>query len=455
MGPSFLGELNKRFRVRRLLGTGGMSIVLDAHDERLGRDVAVKLVRCGPGAEGRARRLLREARVVSGLRSRHVVRVLDCGWLDAHSPFIVMELLNGRDLESVLRSEGPMSFGRALRCMIAACEALVEAHAAGIIHRDLKPSNLFAVQEAGAEEIVKVLDFGLAKALDGVGASTNLTRTQLLGTPRYMAPEQIACKGKLDERVDVWSAAITLHELITGRIPFDGNTREELWQSILTSPPRRLRSDCPDAPLALETLLLWSLQKRQRDRVPNMTRFRDELERILAHAPVDHGLPAGASRTRKAVESTPTPSSITATYVPVPERERVRSPTTISLGSILRSRSAWLALATGALIGFQGSASLSAAAPQADVADAALPADEMSSSFAASQAVTVLDHRATSDVPPFPAAQSKAPAARERAHVETRGARTKAAALPPSAEATPPPPSAAPADLHRALSTRR
>jgi serine/threonine protein kinase len=279
----FLGELSERFKVRRLLGAGGMNIVLEAEDAVLGRPVAVKLVRCGHGAEARARRLLREAKTVSRLRSEHVARVLDVGWLDPSSPFIVVELLVGSDLAALLRVEGVMPPRRALRCMLRACEALIEAHAMGVIHRDLKPSNLFAVDRPDFDDWIKVLDFGLAKELDVDNETASLTRgATLLGTPRYMAPEQFIPEAEPNQRTDVWGAAITLYELLTGRLPFDGRGTAELAQNILSAPPRRLRQDLPHAPVELELLLLRSLEKSPEQRLSSMMQFAAELMRLLS-----------------------------------------------------------------------------------------------------------------------------------------------------------------------------
>jgi serine/threonine protein kinase len=280
----FLGDLNKRFRVRRLLGSGGMSIVLEAHDEKLSRDVAIKLVRCGVGADARARRLLREAKAVSKLRSKHIASVLDWGWLDEEAPFIVMELLNGHDLGTILRSEGPLSLRRALGCAIAACEALTEAHAAGIVHRDVKPSNLFLV-EPDPQELLKVLDFGLAKEFRSDAGSISVTLgAHRLGTPRYMAPEQLTGSAELDQRVDVWAMAVTLYELLTGRVPFEGKGKNDFWHSILYESPRRLRDDREHAPADLEALILAALEKDPRARLPDLARFREALERVCANA---------------------------------------------------------------------------------------------------------------------------------------------------------------------------
>jgi serine/threonine protein kinase len=297
----FLGELSERFKVRRLLGAGGMNIVLEAEDAVLGRPVAVKLVRCGHGAEARARRLLREAKTVSRLRSEHVARVLDIGWLEPSSPFIVVELLVGLDLAALLRAEGVMSPRRALRCMLRACEALIEAHAVDVIHRDLKPSNLFAVDRPGFDDWIKVLDFGLAKELDVSNETASLTGgATLLGTPRYMAPEQFIPEAELDQRTDVWGAAITLYELLTGRLPFDGRGTAEIVQNILSAPPRRLRQDLPHAPAELELLLLRCIEKSPEQRLSSMTQFAAALTRLLSvvseHASRAPGRPADLGR---------------------------------------------------------------------------------------------------------------------------------------------------------------
>jgi serine/threonine protein kinase len=339
----FLGELNKRFRVRRLLGSGGMSIVLEAHDEKLDREVAIKLIRVGSGADARARRLLREAKAVSRLRSRHVASVLDWGWLDAQAPFIVMELLNGRDLGTVLRTDGPLPLGRALRCMVAACDALVEAHSAGIIHRDVKPSNLFVVAEQSADELVKVLDFGLAKDLHADGGSMSLTLgAHLLGTPRYMAPEQLTHNATLDQRVDVWAAAVTLYELVTGRAPFEGKTKGELWHSILNEPARRLTQDLERAPAKLEALLLSGLEKNPAARLSDLRRFSEILQGLLRDLPSAELAEPGKPVERASAESSAT---LTPSSVVLPSRPGKRRHAWLHLSKATKTRRSRLVLA--------------------------------------------------------------------------------------------------------------
>jgi serine/threonine-protein kinase len=303
-----LGDLSRRFDVQRLLGTGGMSIVLAAQDRFLQRRVAVKLLRCSQDAGIRSRRMLREAAVVSRLRSPHVARVLDVGWLDSRSPFIVMELLEGRDLARVVREDGPLPVSRALRCIVGACDALVEAHASGVIHRDLKPSNLFAADAGDVVPFVKVLDFGLAKQLRVEHETTKLTRgTPLMGTPRYMAPEQMA-GADADERTDVWAVGVTLYELVTGRAPFDGRHTLELMENVVSRPARSLTGDLAGAPRALEVLLAWCLEKSRDDRLPSMLRLLQELNRVVAGADSETG-PLRRPVHRGADECRPTTST--------------------------------------------------------------------------------------------------------------------------------------------------
>src|SRR5262249_3658540 len=224
-----------KYVVEQRLGEGGMGIVVAAHHEELGERVAIKLplgeLRCEP--EARAR-FVREARAAAKLRGEHVARVLDAGIMEDGSPFIVMEYLSGRNLAERLRDEGPLSVSDAVDCVVQACEALDEAHAHGIVHRDLKPANLFEAQRFDGSLIIKVLDFGIAKTRRVADGDPSTTAGAILGSPRYMSPEQMRGARAVDERADVWSLGVTLYELVTGRPAFQGDTLYEICANIAT-----------------------------------------------------------------------------------------------------------------------------------------------------------------------------------------------------------------------------
>jgi eukaryotic-like serine/threonine-protein kinase len=250
-----------KYRVDRVLGAGGMGFVVSAWHELLGERVAIKLARgeLRDDAEARAR-LLREARAAGRLRGENVARVLDVGVLDDGAPYIVMEHLDGKNFAERLRDEGPLPIGDAVDAIIQASAALDEAHALGIVHRDLKPANLFDARRFDGTRLVKVLDFGIAKAPRGAGEPT--TKAGLvLGSPLYMSPEQLKDSRRVDARTDVWAIGATLFELVAGRPAFDGRTLAEVTARIVQGPTPSLRDARRDAPAGLDRVVARCLER--------------------------------------------------------------------------------------------------------------------------------------------------------------------------------------------------
>ncbi len=269
-----VGDMIGKYKVDRLIGSGGMGLVVAARHEQLNELVAIKLLR--PKAAGdkiHAERFAREARAIIKIKSEHVVRVLDAGTtLDSGAPYIVMEYLVGRDLSQIVREEGALYPSRAADLMLQVCEAVASAHAVGVIHRDLKPSNFFVTQRADGTTLVKVLDFGISKAVgqDGV-VDPNLTETQaVFGSPTYMSPEQIRSAKHVDHRSDVWSLGVGLYELLTGKLPFAADNVAGLLASIVADPPFFPRGFAPNLPQPLEDLLLACLTKDPKNRVQSV-----------------------------------------------------------------------------------------------------------------------------------------------------------------------------------------
>ena len=232
--PADEGELPSRinhYRVRRMLGRGGMGVVYLAEDERLGRSVALKVLRDTASDPSARLRLEREARIAAGISHPLICQVFELGEWN-QQPFIAMELVDGEPLSSRLAS-GAMPAGDALQIAVAIVEALGVLHRRGIVHRDLKPSNVF-VTESG----VKVLDFGLARPVASPqDDDTAITQSGLfLGTPRYAAPEQLL-GDDVDERADLFSAGVMLFEMLAGRPPFSGRTVAAIAQSVLHDAP--------------------------------------------------------------------------------------------------------------------------------------------------------------------------------------------------------------------------
>jgi len=253
-----------KYRVERVLGVGGMGVVVAATHLQLDQRVALKflLPRAMESGEVVAR-FAREARAAAKIQSEHVARVIDVGTMpETGSPFMVMEYLEGADLADTLRQTGPLPIERAVGYVLEACEALAEAHAAGIVHRDLKPANLFLAKRPGRGEIVKVLDFGISKMTSATTNDAALTKTAtLMGSPLYMSPEQLMSAKHVDARSDIWAIGVILHELLSGSPPFTGETVPQIVTSILHVPHAPLTTLRADAPRGLEDVVTRCLAK--------------------------------------------------------------------------------------------------------------------------------------------------------------------------------------------------
>lgn len=272
--------LDGRYRIEDTLGEGGMGYVVRARHVELDQAVAIKLMRRGVNPVW-GKRFLREARAASRIESEHVARVYDVGRLEDGTPYMVMELLEGRDLGAILEEDGPLPVEQAIEVTRQACLALAAAHALGVVHRDVKPENLFLTERADGSICVKLLDFGVSKeATIASEAPSPLTNTQtVLGSPQFMSPEQLVNCREVDHRADLWSLGATLFELLTLEHAFPADTIAELYTKILRDQPQRLRDLLPQAPSGLEDVILRCLDK-DRDR-----RFLDAtaLEAALAH----------------------------------------------------------------------------------------------------------------------------------------------------------------------------
>jgi predicted Ser/Thr protein kinase len=233
-----------KYRVERVLGQGGMGMVVAATHIELDQLVAIKFLLPAAAANKSAvERFAREARASAKLRSDNVVHVTDVGTFDSGEPFIVMEYLEGQDLGDVLREGGPLAIDDAVDYVLQACAALAEAHAAGIIHRDLKPANLFLAERQDTVRVVKVVDFGISKVTAAIPTG-KLTNTQdLMGSPLYMSPEQLSLSHAIDGRSDIWSLGIILYELIGGEPPFQDEGLPQLCTAVLVRPAPPIERD--------------------------------------------------------------------------------------------------------------------------------------------------------------------------------------------------------------------
>ena len=275
-----------RYRIERVIAMGGMGVVVAARHIQLGQRVAIKVLHENTASPQTTARFLTEAKASAQLRSEHIVKVSDVGLLDSGEPFMVMELLEGQNLAEVLAAEGPMPVTRAVEYVLAACEGIAEAHAARIIHRDLKPENLFRAVRSNGSTIIKVLDFGVSKALsEDIRAEGTVTTTDaVFGSPFYMSPEQMLSATQADERSDVWSLGVVLYELVTGKTPFEADNMAGIAVAIATQPPRPLRAHAPGAPPELEAVVEKCLQKNPALRYPNVGELAADLEPFAPNA---------------------------------------------------------------------------------------------------------------------------------------------------------------------------
>jgi serine/threonine-protein kinase len=282
--PILPGEVvDGKYRIDRVLGVGGMGVVVAATHLRLEQQVALKFML--PEAMRHPRfveRFMREARAAVRLKSDHVARILDVSTLPSGSPYMVMEFLEGRDLADVLESSGRMAVESAVDCVLQACDAVAEAHSLGIVHRDLKPRNLFLTQRNDGRSLVKVLDFGISK--DRTGADLGLTGTaEVIGSPNYMSPEQLRSTRAADERSDIWALGVILYELLTGVVPFVAESITELTAAILTDPPRPIGQLRPDVPLKLARAIEQCLEKEAGRRFSSVAELAVALEMFAPH----------------------------------------------------------------------------------------------------------------------------------------------------------------------------
>jgi eukaryotic-like serine/threonine-protein kinase len=268
-----------KYRVEKVLGVGGMGVVVAAHHVQLEEKVAIKLLlpEMLKNADVVAR-FAREARAAVKIKSEHVARVFDVGQLDGGAPYMVMEFLEGSDLAAWLRERGPLPVEQATEFVIQACVAIAEAHGLGIVHRDLKPANLYCIRRSDGQLSIKVLDFGISKLTEMARASDlpggSVTRTSaVMGSPLYMSPEQVQNSKDVDARTDIWSLGVILFELMTGTVPFPGETFGEIAVKIAVHPQLLLRTCRPEAPPALEAAVSRALEKDRQRRYPNVAEF--------------------------------------------------------------------------------------------------------------------------------------------------------------------------------------
>ncbi|MBX3271724.1 MAG: protein kinase [Sandaracinaceae bacterium] len=305
MSPASLeGRTVDRYDVHEQLGQGGFGAVYRARHRVVGNEVALKVLWPDHAADpAKVDRFMKEARAAASIGSPYIVRVLDAGLTEDGTAFLALERLVGHDLAHELAARGALPIDEAVAIVDELLEGLVAAHAAGIVHRDLKPGNLFLAQTEHGRR-VKILDFGISKI---IGHKTVTAAGTLLGTPQYMAPEQLAGTG-LDARADLYAVGTILYELLAGRVPFQGSGYDVIVERLTGRRPPELASLAPHVPRALADVAMRALALDPDARWPSAAAMQDALrtairERalVVASAPT---LPALA----RPVRSRPPPS---------------------------------------------------------------------------------------------------------------------------------------------------
>ncbi|MCC6999492.1 MAG: protein kinase [Deltaproteobacteria bacterium] len=302
---SLIGRTVGNYVVLSKLGEGGMGTVYQAEHPGIGRRVAIKVLRAHlAGDPDTVARFFREARAVNQVRHPNVVQVLDLGTTPEGTIYAIMELLEGESLAGRLRRVRRLELGEATAVFDACADALEAVHAHGIVHRDLKPDNIFLARpDDGGPEVVKLLDFGVAKLLDGADANISQTGA-LIGTPAYMSPEQCEGQRDVDARTDVYAMGCVLYHMLVGLPPFQADSVTKMIMMQVGTMPPRAREHRPELPPAIEALLEQALAKRADERLQSMRAFRTALRGVARSAGVEIAMPRPSQRALEAVAPT-------------------------------------------------------------------------------------------------------------------------------------------------------
>ncbi len=270
-----------KYRLGRLVGEGGMGAVYEAEHTGLGATVAVKLLGDGSSTDPKAiARFKREAKAMGQIKHDNVVRVMDTGTDEYGLPFLVMELLDGESLSSVLRREKKLSPQLAAEVACQVLSGLAVAHEKGVVHRDLKPGNIFIASQQDGTRRVKILDFGISKLHDST--THNVTAEgALVGTPNFMAPEQITGESDHDIRIDVYAVGVLLYRMLCGRLPYVAKQADELYKRILAAKPTRPRDMSPEISVELESVILRAMAPDRTRRFQDARSFEQALRDLF------------------------------------------------------------------------------------------------------------------------------------------------------------------------------
>lgn len=327
--------VDDRYEVQEILGEGGMGTVYRVRHRILERPFALKVLRADLSRDSDLGvRFTREAKAAASISHPNVVQITDFGNLPSGQPYFVMEHLVGDSVNSIIGKGGPLPAARAVRMLMQIVDALTAAHAAGIVHRDLKPDNIFVCRNPSGDDLVKVLDFGLAK----VAGQSRLTKAGLVfGTPYYMSPEQ-ASGGTIDERTDIYALGVVMYEMFTGRVPFEADT----YMGVLTkhlyvepTPPSVLLGE-PAELGALEQVILRCLEKKAEKRYATMAALAAELKRVASFSDI------GELKVRPAEITEPRTRHRLADELELPSSEELDS-ALVRAGLETRPISPWIA----------------------------------------------------------------------------------------------------------------
>jgi serine/threonine protein kinase len=314
--PSVGTIIAGRYRIDALLGEGGMGAVFRASDSQ-GSAFALKFpapeIRSRPGMMSR---FANEAVAASRIASEHAVHIFGVEATEGGVPFIVMELLQGTDLDQIIEAQAPVEIPRAVHFSLQVLRALQVAHAAGVVHRDMKPANCFVMEHNGEPDFIKIIDFGITKLLGDDAA--NMTRTSVtMGTPAYMSPEQARSAKAAEPRSDLYAVGVILYELLSKKRPYEGDSHNELVVKICTEPPMPIRNVRPDLPAELATAVERALVKIPAGRFESAQAFARSL------APFADARSQGVLQR---IEAGVQPSALAAALAPTPLASSPGSP---------------------------------------------------------------------------------------------------------------------------------